>query len=236
MKKQVMGKVVQGLWQMAHNLMGKSVGDPSQLYGRIMDETEIDESCTVSAMVYSAMCFPRMVECYMFGHFDKAAKFAKESRLVSSSHFSPMMISLVTTFDALTVIAMARKQGRRRSRRAKKISRKLWRWSSHAPENYLGVHLLIEAELASLANDHVSALPMYENAIAGFERQGFICHTALANELCGKYMIARDNMERAEMYLRNAILGYTRWDAPAKAQQLAEELQQYNFESLKCLT
>ena len=159
-KNQMMIKVVQG-----------SLADGPQSYGN------------GGAMMYSTMCFPRMVACYLFGHIENAAKFAKESRLMSSNHVSPILVAFVTTFDALTGIAMARKQNRRRSRRAKKISRTLWRWSSHAPENYIALHLLIVAELASLARDHSSALPMYENAIAMFERQGYLSHSFVKRAL-----------------------------------------------------
>ena len=155
---------------------------------------------------------------------------------MSSNHFCPLLIAFVTTFDALTAIALERKRNRRRVGRAKKISRCLLRWSSQAPENFLGMHLLIEAEVASLTCRHSRALPLYVNAIGMLERQGSLCHTALANELCGNYMRTRNDMERAEVHFQNAVIGYQRWGADAKARKLTEELRQYNFEFLKGLT
>lgn len=227
---------IRPLWQSAHNLMGLDEGDPKKLIGAVFDETDVTAHIeTDIQFVHAAMCFPRMMLCYLFGDFYEAAEVAKGTRAISSSHYSPLLCSDILLFDALTVVAVARKVGRRRARRARSISSLLRKWALNAPLNYLGLHFLIDAEIASLASNDASALSNYTAAIAMFEKTGFIFHIALANELCGKFLLRRGDLEPAESHLRAAILSYNQWNAVIKARHLRDEVECYKFYSLKSL-
>jgi len=233
-KQEINILITKPFWQMAHNLMGLSEGDPTKLNGKVIDHFQIEATRSISTKLYSIMCFPQMVLCYLFGDFQNAAAFAKETLDISRTHFSPLIRAVIMLFDALTSVAIARTRNRRGARRAKKLSNIFRRWSMDSPENYLAAHLLLDAEITSLTHGP-EALPKYFAALAVWEKTGMILQTALTNELCGKYLLARGELETAEINLRNAILSYNRWNAYAKAQHLCGELKAYKLDSLEGL-
>ncbi len=94
-------------------------------------------------------------------------------------------------------------------------------WATHSPENYRAKQLLIEAEIADLADhQHGQLLDAYDAAIAAAE-----CNLdgALANERAAGCWARRDKPHLAGMYLQRALLGYEFWGADAKVAQLQRD-------------
>jgi len=223
---------VKPLWQVAHNLMGLAAGDPKDLDGEIFSQTQIEAAGSKSRLLSSLICFPRMLLCYQFGDYEKSIGFARGSRELTANNLSPLLSSTILLFDALTEVAVSRMRKRRRARRASRISRLLLQWSSKAPQNFLALHFLVDAEISALAADHRSAYRKYVTAIALANEAGSFLYKALANELCGRYLLERNDPDTAEGFLREAILTYFDWDATAKAQHLVRELRVHGFQSL----
>jgi len=218
-------------WQAARNLMGLSSGDPEELNGDLFDAKQIEAARLVGGIFYGITCFPRMLLSFLFGDFDRAVTFAKETRALTRNHFSPFVPAMILTFEALSVVAHSRKIGRRRARRANEIAKLLRRLSSNAPHNFLVQYNLVTAEIAALKGDHATAFPCYFTAISMSHNEGLIAYSAVANELCGKYFLSRHDNESANTYLRDAIAAYTGWCATAKAQHLTKEMVSYGLES-----
>ena len=93
---------------------------------------------------------------------------------------------------------------------------KLERWSAQCPENFAHKHLLATAEVARVAGDEVRAMSLYDQAIEAATAHDFPHHQALANELAGRFHLARGRRKIARAYLIDARHGYLRWGAAAK--------------------
>ncbi|HEY0135470.1 MAG TPA: AAA family ATPase [Nannocystis sp.] len=88
--------------------------------------------------------------------------------------------------------------------------------AAHCPENEQHRLLLVEAELARVGGQELTAMDAYERAIDAAHRSGFYHHEALANELCAKFHIASGRTRVAHVYLSQARFLYDRWGAVAK--------------------
>ncbi|WP_441285788.1 trifunctional serine/threonine-protein kinase/ATP-binding protein/sensor histidine kinase [Sorangium sp. KYC3313] len=95
-------------------------------------------------------------------------------------------------------------------------------WADSCPENFHHRRLLLSAERARIAGDDAAAMDLYERAIMAAHENEFPHHEALANELAARFHLARGRAKIARVYMTDALYGYTRWGAAAKAMQLKE--------------
>ncbi len=99
----------------------------------------------------------------------------------------------------------------------------LTHWATHCPENFEHKRLLVSAELAHADGDLLSALDLYEQAIAAASAQGFVHVHALANELAARMWIDRGKRRLALPYLAEAVSGWRAWGARRKLRLLEHE-------------
>lgn len=99
----------------------------------------------------------------------------------------------------------------------------LEQWARSAPENNQHKHDLVSAELARAKQAVVEAMHLYDLAIAGARKHGFIHEEALAYELASSFYRSLGRHEIAEHYLTMAYRGYALWGAGAKCQSLVAE-------------
>src|SRR5690606_12626692 len=97
-------------------------------------------------------------------------------------------------------------------------------WARSCPENFEHKHLLVAAELARCDGDVLTALDLYDRAIAAANSGGFVHIQALANELAARMWLTRGNRRLALPYLAAAVVGYRRWGARRKLRLLEAEL------------
>ncbi|WP_242541304.1 GAF domain-containing SpoIIE family protein phosphatase [Phormidium pseudopriestleyi] len=95
-------------------------------------------------------------------------------------------------------------------------------WAKYAPENYQNKYDLVEAELARISGNHLEAQQLYEKAIQGARKQGFIHEEGLAYERAAEYYLALQREEFGQFYLKNAYSCYASWGARAKLKSLSE--------------
>lgn len=99
-------------------------------------------------------------------------------------------------------------------------------WASNCPENFDHLRLIMQAELARLANHMPQALNLYEQAIAIAKSGEFRRDEALANELTGKYLLSLKLGKAAEGYLITARYLYYRWGASRKVEEMERKYPQ----------
>ena len=99
---------------------------------------------------------------------------------------------------------------------------KLARWASFAPANNQHKLDLCAAERARLLGEPMAAMELYDRAIAGARRHGYLHEEALAHELASKLYAKLGRDEIALHYLTLAYRGYMRWGATGKCQVLIE--------------
>lgn len=104
----------------------------------------------------------------------------------------------------------------------KKIYNQLKKWSEHCSVNFIHHQLLMEAELARLANKPHKASKLYDQAIKRAKQNEFIRYEALANELTARFYLGLKKEKIAKVYLQDALECYHKWGALAIVRKLEE--------------
>lgn len=94
-------------------------------------------------------------------------------------------------------------------------------WTEVCPENFEHRLLLMQAELARVKGEPAGDL--YGRAISTAQRDGYLQHEALANELAARYYLDRERERAAIGYLLAAHDLYRRWGANTKVRLLEEQ-------------
>ncbi|WP_414625076.1 AAA family ATPase [Calothrix sp. CCY 0018] len=99
-------------------------------------------------------------------------------------------------------------------------------WADNCPENFLHKYLLVEAEFYRVSDDKLSAIELYDRAIALAKENGYVHEEALANELAAKFYLEWGKNQIAQVYITNAYYAYARWGAKAKVNNLEQSYPQ----------
>ena len=100
--------------------------------------------------------------------------------------------------------------------------RQLAIWAENCPENFENRAALVGAEIARIEGRDLEAMRLYERAVRSAHANGFVHNEAVANELAGRYYLARGIESAGYAYLCNARNCYGRWGAHGKVRQLDE--------------
>lgn len=100
------------------------------------------------------------------------------------------------------------------------------KWADVCPDNFRHLSLIMQAELARLANAIPEALGLYEQAIAAARASGFQRDEAQANELAAKCLLNLGLIKAADGYLTAACYLYYRWGALRKVGQMETQYPQ----------
>jgi class 3 adenylate cyclase len=100
------------------------------------------------------------------------------------------------------------------------------RWADVCPENFHHLCLIMQAELARLADDIPEALSLYEQAIAAAKTSEFRRDEALANELTAKCLLSLGLTKAADGYLSAARYLYYRWGGLRKVEEMEKKYPQ----------
>ncbi|APR83105.1 Serine/threonine protein kinase PrkC, regulator of stationary phase [Minicystis rosea] len=133
-------------------------------------------------------------------------------------HFVHALIRLAVDHDLATT-------ERWKSRRAvQKSLAALTKFAADAPMNHAHRMALVLAELSRVEGREAEAMAQYERSIALAEQHGYLHDQATAEELCGRFHLARGDAKRATTYLASARRRLVAWNGWLKIRQLDEEL------------
>ena len=88
--------------------------------------------------------------------------------------------------------------------------------SRHNAQNFHSQSLLLAAELARLEGRRDAAQALYGEAIEFADARPLLPQAALANELCGRFLLHQGSVALGRMHLAQARAAYSRWGAHAK--------------------
>ncbi|KAA2238268.1 AAA family ATPase [Salinarimonas soli] len=100
-----------------------------------------------------------------------------------------------------------------------------------SPRNLMERLAVLAAEIARLEGRGLDAQRLYEDAIEGARREGFIHIEGLANELAGRFHAERGLRTITDVFLRNARACYLRWGANRCVERLERDyplLREFN--------
>ena len=163
---------------------------------------------------------------YLFGQHDKANTFAKEGTKLSMYIPGFYPISLLNFYDSLNLVQLCLiennlQQVTAYKQQLEKNLLQMKRWAAGAPMNFQHKYDLINAEYARIENKSINEIALlYEAAIVGARKNGFINEWALACELYAIFWLNNTLHEVASNYMKKAYVLYKKWGATAKLTQL----------------
>lgn len=168
---------------------------------------------------------------YWFESYQEAEKNSLQAQQYLNSMRGGYNSVLFHFYSALTCLAIYANQSKPKQKklrdRVKVYQKKMKKWAHHAPMNFLHKYNLVKAENYRILGQNESAADYYDRAIQGAKEHGYLQEEALANELAGKFYLARGKDAIARAYLQQAYLCYDRWGAKAKTQRLIQTYPQF---------
>ncbi len=167
---------------------------------------------------------------YLFGRIPEAINATQEGEKYIDSIAGFPILSEFALFTSLTHLAAGEvttsNQHKKHFDTAKFWSERLNMWADNAPMNYQHKADLVEAERQRILGNQLTAIELYDRAIAGAQENQYIQEEALANELAAKFYLDWGKEKIASTYLQEAYYCYARWGAKAKTDQLEEKYPQ----------
>jgi len=158
---------------------------------------------------------------YLHGDFEAAHASIKKALALAQFISAYITAADLNYYHSLTLLALADDSAPPGGRQLVRDNQaQLDRWAQSCPDNFRHKFDLVEAEQARLDGHAGDALSAYDKAIEGAARGGFIQDEALANELAGRFWLARDKPEFAAIHLRRAFKCYQLWGARRKLEDL----------------
>jgi hypothetical protein len=217
--------------QAIHNFLGRTTDEPKYFKGEILDySVELTaENKEKEPLYYRWILFYCMMVAYCFGDYDLAASFSIGITKLRQDRIAVQAIAAGAIIFYESIALLASMRGRRKLPYVRRNLRKLEYFAKHAPMNFLGKVHLLKAELSVVSGDHLSVHAEYISAILFSREAGFVMQEAMANERAGRYYLSRNEEEKGEVYIQEALRVYEIWGGIAKVQHLQTEFPRFFF-------
>ena len=183
-------------------------------------ETHEREAPFFLTFVYAA----RLHLCVMLEEFADALAAAQEARRVAViGTIWPVMIDFWAGLAAAAVFETATEPNRALYRQQLVTTGQLLaELADTCPENFRCLSLLLSAEMKRVESQLDNAAALLEEAISYAHRTLNLQHEALANELCAKVWLQRQDEVRARRFMNEAYRCYAEWGATSKLAHLEQ--------------
>jgi len=232
--KQVLPLKLAGLYrQVVLNLIQPSAS-PSHLVVTSYNENEQSPILLTTNDLYIQfhLALNKLILCYLFQDFTQAAKYAiTTDHLLSEGAVGLLVVPVFYFYDSLAKLAVFSaalpEQQVRILETVDANQMRMKHWADHAPMNYLHKFYLVEAERYRVLGRDVEAADAYDRAIDLAHIHEYLNEEALANELTGRFYLAKGKLKIAKAYLLDARYCYVRWGAMAKVHDLDQQYPQF---------
>lgn len=200
--------------------------NPTALEGEAFDEGTMRPLVEASQdhSVFAYWYLGRMILAYLLGDYDQARHHREQFLQVAAAVIGLQIIPVFYFYDTLSQLAdialLSVEEETVRLTIVADNQQKLRAWAIAAPMNMQHKSDLIEAEQCRQAGDKARAIELYDQAIAGAKRTGYVQEEALANELAAQFYLEWGKDKIAAVYMQEAYYGYGRWGAKTKIKDL----------------
>ncbi|OCQ95057.1 guanylate cyclase [Nostoc sp. MBR 210] len=222
--------------QAVENLRNPSVGK-TQLTGDILYEEEFINyvKSTKNTLPLFDVYAYKVWLCYLFEKYDECLQFVELTLQYSLFMQTGVLFRYNNWFYSLALLAKEQKKHEQETyiHQVEKNQEIMKYWAEHAPMNHRHKYQLVEAEKARVLGKTLSAMELYDLAIAGAKDNGYLQDEALAYELAAKFYLALGRQEIARTYMTKAHYNYICWGAIAKVKDLEAKYSQIILVSQK---
>jgi predicted ATPase/signal transduction histidine kinase len=211
--------------KLLENLQGLTIGKYS-----LSSETFDEESAlaTFNEIGYgygsSTYYFAKAFLFFTYGEYTKAYEMLVAAADFSNTLYGQFQPVLHCFYQSLSLLQLygvaAHKQQKDYQQVVQKNREQLQIWADNSPENCLSKFLLLEAEMARVAEEKWQAAELYDRAIQLAKENQFLNEEALAHELAAKFYLDWGKEKVAAGYMQEAYYCYARWGAKAKTDDL----------------
>ena len=190
----------------ARALQGRT-GTPLSLSNEGIDESEYVERYRGNPFFTAIHGVVKLQLCYLFGEPGQALEAANAARVANqlSGTIWPVEYGFWNGLTLAASYATATEEERAAYwRRWRGARRSLATLAESCPENFLCQSLLLSAEIHRISDRPLEALDQYEQAIGCAERTAMLQHQGLANELCARFWLEREQAKVAAVFLAAA--------------------------------
>ncbi|MFB2916925.1 AAA family ATPase [Aerosakkonema funiforme] len=219
--KQNSSSIALKIWkQFVLNLRGGAI-DNCILIGDALNEQEtllfLQETHhdSLLAILYIA----KTIILYLFKQYDGAVTNAALAKQHISSVGGTHYVSELNFYQSLAILAQY-PHTNTQLEIMEENQKMLQNWASFAPCNFQHKYDLVEAEKAKALGQNEKAMDLYERAIHGAIKQGYVQEEALACELAAEFHLGLGRQKIAKTYMTDAYYAYMRWGAVAKLKDL----------------
>ena len=206
-------------------LRGKSV-KLCQLVDQGFNEDQII-SGAIEAKNFFLVCFvcnAKSMLNLLFGNYAQALENSRLFEKYEESVSGFYVVYLNNFHHSLSLLALypeaSKVQQKQYLQKVVNLQKKMQKWAVDAPMNYQHKYDLVAAEKARVLGYDNQAMDLYDRAIAGSAKNGYIQDEALAYELAGEFYQSLGKQIISQAYLTKAYYGYIRWGALAKVKHL----------------
>lgn len=169
----------------------------------------------------------KLILAYLFQNTKQAAEYATTAaQLLSDGAIGLLVVPIFYFYDSLARLAVFSEAAHIEQQQILQVieanQQKMQQWAHHAPMNYQHKFYLVEAERYRILGQDREAADAYDRAIDLAQVNEYLNEEALANELTGKFYLAKGKLKIARTYLLDACYGYLRWGAMAKVNNLEQ--------------
>ena len=211
-----------------HNLCGMTASISEFSTSEISDQ-EYLQRCQTNQSWIAICCYQIMKSqtCFIYGEYQESLNCllsAKEYLPYVMGFFVTAVHNLYYSLNLIQIYAIETREEIKNQylQQLQENQQQMKIWADNCPENFLHKYLLIEAEFYRVSHNQLSALELYDRAIALAKENGYTHEEALANELAAKFYLQWGKEQIAQVYITNAYYAYARWGAKAKVNNLEE--------------
>ena len=185
-----------------------------------VSEDELVQECLATHNFHALLYFhvTKAFACSLYGRHEQALA-ALDAATPFLSFGRALLIFPDYVFNQSLILA-ARPEGSLEQIRSNLAL--LRQWAKLAPTTFAHRFHLVQAELARRQGQDMDAAQAYALAIDAAAAHKCTHIGALANELAGKFWLAKKNKKIATLYLTDAYHGYKNWGATLKLRHLRE--------------
>jgi len=192
--------------------------DHSFIAGDIFDEHTETEGVGAMLPVRCSLHSARTMLRYFYGDFEGAVESANQADELIAAVAGFVTPVLIKFYQALSLLGAGGDLAK-----VDENIEQLRIWAGAQPENNQHKLDLVLAERARVTGDHLAAMGMYQQAIAGARQHGFLHEEGLAYERAAQLYEEMNNEEIARHHRTLAFATYERWGAAGKCADMVEK-------------
>ena len=210
------------------NLQGKT-SEKLSFHDEKMSEAEYLDNIKSHQSIYATFHFQtvKSMVLYLYGEYNKVLKYIRASKKLLPISRGFIATAERNFYHSLTLTALypqaLEKKKVQYMKQLETNQKQMKIWAESCQENFENMYLLVEAEIARISNEEDKAIELYAKAIESAHKNEFIQNEAIANELCAKFFIGKNNEEKASLYMKRAYGCYRLWGAKRKMEDLEDE-------------